>query len=68
MIYDNLFQELRIEIGQKNETIHALETELSRQQQENDPDAYNWSVNREQTLQKEILEIRKVILSFMIIL
>lgn len=55
---------MRIEISQQNETIHALETELSRQQQENDPDAYNWSVYREQSLQKEMLEIRKVNIHF----
>jgi len=52
-------QELRIDNSQLRETLRALETELSRQQGELDPDGYNWSLHREQSLQKEMLEIRK---------
>lgn len=52
-------QELRIRNSQLNESVHALESELARQQKEHDPDGYNWSVHREQELQKEMLEVRK---------
>jgi len=52
-------QELRIQISQQNETIHAIEAELMRKQESEDVDGYNWSLHREQKLQKEMLEVRK---------
>ncbi|XP_065052482.1 centrosomal protein of 290 kDa-like [Rhopilema esculentum] len=56
---DNELHELRIRNSQLVENVRALEIELTDKQAGDDPDQYDWSLAREQNLQKEILSVRK---------
>merc|ERR1711962_27636 len=55
---DREVQELRIQISQQNESIRAMETQFCNRQKDEDPAGYNWTIEREKALKKEMLEIR----------